>query len=287
MIPADDEIKPFPSSPDADYVLNGGSGSAPLEVGAETPVELYADQDSDKHASATANPQKKIKFLKYLIAGIMLLVVVSMGLLFVIRAKPSVAAHGNLAELTPVTSVQAAFNGTFKPVENASIATSAALPMPPSEGTSPVPVAGRLVPNTTTTSQGDSRVAVLQTTIEKLAQEILLTQERLDKLEKSIKPQPQLPTATAPIKTAFKSPSIRAATDDGNEAKNLLGLSGARRASLDFNLKSVVGSRAWIARATDGKLFSVTVGDEIPGFGIVKKVDSDTGAVSTTQGVLR
>lgn len=59
----------------------------------------------------------------------------------------------------------------------------------------------------------------------------------------------------------------------------------AAPAATVFRLKALVPGRAWIQSAT-GQLTSVTIGDRLPGYGIIQMINTDQGIVTTSSGAV-
>lgn len=81
------------------------------------------------------------------------------------------------------------------------------------------------------------------------------------------------PSASRPSRSSAKAPSATSAKGSATAPTPIVGVS----------LKAIVDDNAWL-QTESGETLSVHPGDNVPGIGVVKAVDPDSGTVRFTDG---
>jgi intracellular multiplication protein IcmG len=129
---------------------------------------------------------------------------------------------------------------------------------------------------------GDPKVARLEADNRRLREQV----ERLERDKGALEKQLAAARGRAPRLAARATHRPTTAEAEGeSEAKHVQVASNDLRPS-EFRIHAIVPGRAWLQGSND-ESFSVTVGDAVPGEGVVKSIDPDKGVVRTTYTVIQ
>jgi hypothetical protein len=312
------------SDPDEDFLMGepgaqAGAGirdaNAFADSNTDSPSKHLSSPDGDDDAEAIASaepPAKKKGVMVYFIGLVALVVVVVVAIVSVIILNKPRAQQAESSMMTPVAPESSAMPATigggsptqpFAPIEASPTPSTSPAPMggvsPPMQPMQPIPATPGAVnavvtptPITQTVTTPKSPVeSGLAGKVDEQALEIATLKAKVATLEAQVK---ELLTrlsaaATSVVKAAtpaapkpVPAPEKAANTVTGPTSR----LEPAPANAAAWELRGIAGARGLIGSATQ-PLLTVMVGDNVPGLGVVKKVDADKGEIQFANTTLR
>jgi intracellular multiplication protein IcmG len=212
-------------------------------------------------------------------------VIVLLGLIKMVGNSESTAS---LEPIAPITAVPATKStATLPKLESKPTTATAISAAPSSSSTNPLPDLSKGSAQATTTSKNtaDQVLIEIQKQNQLLAQQMATLSQRVVSLESSLTQSNQVVEGLSQQLVTMKQPMSASipTTTPAITTPVTTSIPMPLPSAPQYSVQAVVPQRAWLQSA-DGNTLTVTVGDDVPGMGVVTSIDPYSGNVSTASG---
>jgi hypothetical protein len=308
---------------DSEFLL-AQSGAQPTgQIGGANAFADTGADDAEAEAAVSADPPPKKKRVMIYVIGLFAVIAVVItaivGVIILNKPRAAPAESGMMKAVAPESGTMPATVGgssspqPFAPIDAAPQGTTSApiaagsiepigavaplaqpttqpttQPAPALQAGAVTPVAAiPVAPAQNLAGKVDEQAIELATLKNKVAVLEAQIKELLEKLKMTTSvPAPAKPAAPAPAKAAAPTPAPaqKPAPTPAPTPIKVAPLAPANAPA--WELKGIAGNRGLIGSATQ-PLLTVMVGDNVPGLGVVKKVDADKGEIQFANATLR